>query len=574
VGETCYLRRDPLVVTDTTRWARGYVYFNALPSTDANILSIELAGGNSPNIKYRTATQDIIAAVGTTTTGATAMPITTGVWYRIEVKADASGSSTTMSLMVDGVSKGTATRVQAASTVIQIRIGAQTSGGTGLTADIIWDDFITGVDIAEWAVGDGRVVGLKPNVDGAHSFSPAGQFIYNAAGGNIDPAAEDVYTYLDHTLGTITDFINAALATSEEYIEVGFEDLPPSTFINGVEVVSAHHAATTTTNLQSMKLVDGGTLSDVFVDADFSQTGLTYHSKHYSQAPASVDESTGIGWSSAGINGLKIRWGSSWATADVNPDAYLDGVMLEVDFIQGAGSTGSGSPVKTLSKTASGTASQKFSGDGTAFKTLVATTPTDTASQRFNASGTAARLLSAFAAGTASEKFSGSGTPSRRLSAFAMGLVSGSEDAVGFGSPVATLHPYAIGTAYSRGIPSRARGGGKIRFIGEPDLKPEIKKRKRPKPKPAPEAKPLADHVLELPMVAPPGVDPGAWRQAVMAARPLRRPQKPETKAPEKPRGTIEDQLLQHFLLMIGAPALADDDDLPFMLKRFLQVGK
>jgi hypothetical protein len=487
-------------------------------------------------------------------------------------------------MTVDGVDKGTASRVQAASVITAVRVGAQCSGATALTADVIWDDFITGLDNSQYPVGPGQIVGLKPNVDGAHSFN-SGEFIYNAAGGNIDPAAEDVYTYLDHTMGSITDFINAATAAAESYIEVGFEDMPPTTFVNGVEVVSSHHAASSTANLQSMRLLDGVVEDVVFADSDFSQTGIVYFSKHYSQAPASVDENTGIGWSKAGIDGVKIRWGSSWAVADVNPDAYLDAVMLEVDFIFGANSTGSGSPARRVSASASGTASQCFNGSGSPSKTL-SRSASGAAKLIFNATAAGVKTLLAVGAGVASLRFNGSGAPARRVSASASGVANSTGNVFGTGSPSRRVTGFGTGSAINGPhvdipiIPQTGRGGSKpIRRVfirRDVDAEPTIPRRRAPRaPEIVYEARETPVTPLEaLPEIAPRQVSQEAWDRI----RTVVRVQEILAKAKEsfEPIGDPDMRLLRHFVEMMGGPVpgVDDEDQMPFMLKRFLRMGK
>ncbi len=116
-------------------------------------------------------------------------------------------------------------------------------------------------------------------------------------------------------------------------------------------------------------------------------------------------------------------------------------------------STGSGSPTKTLSTTASGTASQKFNASGSPVKTLSAFA-SGTATQKFNASGAPTKTLSSTASGTASQKFNASGAPVASLSAFADGTATMTPDAptgfTGSGSPVATLSSTADGAAVQK----------------------------------------------------------------------------------------------------------------------------
>lgn len=324
-GET-YVQK--LVASHTKRWFRYYIKFLTLPTANTSFWRLNLAAGNNFFLRYRQATQDMILTQGVSgTTGATAVAVVTGVWYLVEIKCDVSANPRTAFWRVDSVDKGSVSSAAAATTSTQYRIGSSAESET-TTCDLLIDDFLTGTDITQYPVGPGEIVGLKVSRDGTHSFNTAGDFIYNAAGGNIPTNATDVYTYLSHDLSAISTFINGANPAAGEYIELGFQPLGEADAIHGVEVVSAHHAAGTAANLQTGRLHDGATDSDVFTDADFSNTTITTNSKHYATAP-----STGTAWTRALINALLFRWGSSWTTPDVSPAPYLDSVMLEVAYI-------------------------------------------------------------------------------------------------------------------------------------------------------------------------------------------------------------------------------------------------
>ncbi len=323
--------------TENTRWFRGYVYFNSL-ATDAiisHICRFRTVSGLDGSIAYKPSAGALVGVMGGNQSVAT-FPVTTGVWYRIEMALDVSGATAELSWTVNGVDKGTVTNVQTATTINALFIGAQCSGATATNGDVIWDDVITGTNIAtDYPVGAGQVAGLFPNADGTHSFSVAGDFVYNAAGGNVATDATDTWSFVDHPMGSVSDFMNAALAGTGEYLEWQFQDLPAGVgSINGLELVSAHHAASTTANLQSGRLVDGGTVNDAWLDRDFSQTSMVYNTKHYAVAPSSS-----AAWTKAKVDALKFRWGSSWTAADVSPDAYIDGIVLEVDYVPSGAAT-------------------------------------------------------------------------------------------------------------------------------------------------------------------------------------------------------------------------------------------
>lgn len=140
-------------------------------------------------------------------------------------------------------------------------------------------------------------------------------------------------------------------------------------------------------------------------------------------------------------------------------------------------STGSGSPVATLSATASGTAVLKFNASGSPVKTL-SSTASGTAVLKFNASGSPVKTLSATASGSGTmtppagpPPVSGSGSPVATLSKTASGAAVETFNASG--SPIKTLSATASGTAVQRftasGAPSKtlstsATGSATLKF--------------------------------------------------------------------------------------------------------------
>jgi hypothetical protein len=82
-----------------------------------------------------------------------------------------------------------------------------------------------------------------------------------------------------------------------------------------------------------------------------------------------------------------------------------------------------------------------------------------------------------------------------------------------------------------------------------------------------------------LPEVTPLQIDPEVWQRILTVTRVMEPPQAPEPETFE-PIGDIEARLVQHFLeTAVGAtpPELEldiDSEDIPFLLKRFLRLGR
>jgi hypothetical protein len=327
-----YNRRD-LVAGGTTRWKRGYLRFNSFPNLDADVAAFFTAAGLNLKVRYRQATQDIIAVVDTATGTAVATPVVLGQWYMVEVYGDVSGANSTLHMYVDGVDKGTATKAIAASTFTEFRVGGQCSGSTGVLASVDWDDLITGTNIADFPVGPGQIIGKKPGSDKAHNFNAAGDFKYNNSV-NVPVGATDTYTYINHGVGSVSNFLAQLSTTAGESLRWGLEPITEVGTVHGLEIVSAHHASGPNANKQSLKAWDGAT-SDLFMaDADLSQTTIVYQSKHYAARLGALGALT-----MAAIAAMELEWSSSFTAPDVADIPFLDGVVFEIDYLPTPGVT-------------------------------------------------------------------------------------------------------------------------------------------------------------------------------------------------------------------------------------------
>jgi hypothetical protein len=177
--------------------------------------------------------------------------------------------------------------------------------------------------------------------------------------------------------------------------------------------------------------------------------------------------------------------------------------------------SGSGSPVATLSATASGTGSEIFNASGTPMATL-SPFSSGTGSEIFNASGAAVATLSPFSSGTGSEIFNASGAPVAALSATAAGSATMTPDAggptpvTGSGAAVATLSAFASGTATMTppgGAPRRKARG----YLVYDEPTPKKKKKKR---KPVVEAEPLPE-IIGIPAVELEHLSRARWAEVL-----------------------------------------------------------
>lgn len=157
---------------------------------------------------------------------------------------------------------------------------------------------------------------------------------------------------------------------------------------------------------------------------------------------------TGVGGGFGVATGEKATAGLFGATTATLDMASLQGrIMVALkppQITEPPAISGAGSPSASLSKSASGTGSEKFSGSGTPAKPLGASA-SGAGTEKFSGSGAPAKSLGASAGGAGTEKFSGSGSPAAALAASASGSGTNTPDDTeppavsGTGSATATL---------------------------------------------------------------------------------------------------------------------------------------
>lgn len=304
---------------------RFRIMFTVLPNSVHSIVS---DAGGLCGIRYNTSGTKLEAWAGSaTTTVAGSFVPTVGVWYRIDARFTR-GTTHSVDWQVDGSAQTQASKAsQSASTITGVTFGHQSAGqagSTNTTATFNIDDICTSGTTGDYPLGVGQVVGLQPAADGTHSFT-ANDFKYNATGAAIATNATDVYTHLTGPLDNISDFVSQVVIRTTGYLEVAFGTTPALSAVNGINVVSSHHAEGTPGQSVSLRLEDGATENAILAGVDFSETSIIYNEKVYATAPSS-----GSAWTKTKVDALKVRWGYS---GDVSPNPDLDGLCIEVDLV-------------------------------------------------------------------------------------------------------------------------------------------------------------------------------------------------------------------------------------------------
>ncbi len=326
--------------------ARFYVYFATLPNVNT-ILGYFSGSTATPGASF-VASDNTIRASNSVNTAASGIVVTTGQWYRIDLKSVAN-TTITADVQVDGVAATQYTVAGSAGTFTSFQFGAPNIG-SAVTCDLFIDDIIASGTSGDYPIGAGSVCGLYPSGDGTHNYSATTDFLDGGdAQAALAAAASEVDTWLslrskaDGGLSSTVDtanYVTNATGATTEYLRWNFEDLPgTATSVNGVASVSTHHAASATGNTQAMKIIDvSGVAPEISVLGTFSggppantaATGVDLSDTTIIVVYkcAAVGETTGA-WTVANVNDLGVHWSST----DVSPDAYIDGICLEVDYV-------------------------------------------------------------------------------------------------------------------------------------------------------------------------------------------------------------------------------------------------
>jgi hypothetical protein len=188
--------------------------------------------------------------------------------------------------------------------------------GTGSTVEFFtanYDDIYASQTVANYPLGDGKVLALRPNTMGTSNGS--GNFQ------DDDGTAIDATTYTrvgEVPASSTSDYVKQTANSGTSYVEVGFEN-PAEICIDGVGARIAFHSPSAAGNDGEVRVLDG-TTSTVVYNGDMGQTSLGY--ARAVVTPAST-------WSQSAVSGLVARLGYS---GDTSPNPYFDSVLLEYDM--------------------------------------------------------------------------------------------------------------------------------------------------------------------------------------------------------------------------------------------------
>jgi hypothetical protein len=312
------------------------VYFaTALPTADTPIVAYISGATTGPNIAFKNSDSKLYAAVGSTL-GASGVTVTTGQWYRLDWDFNINtGGNDVCDVKVEGTTCTQATAAGVSGTGDQF-IGVISTA----TADIYWDDFLWSATAADYPLGAGYVLSYVPNEDGdgssanRHNGLGANEVERTLTGTDITNTTTTAYQLVDdRPMETAAgDFIAwLTNGTAGDYVEVGYENSVESVAPRTVEAIVGFHDAggAGTHNFQVTLRESGGATTADIAPATTRNVGATLNwiRAHFATVPG-----TATAWDTTKFNALRSRF----IATDASPDVYLDGLMLEAEFVPAA----------------------------------------------------------------------------------------------------------------------------------------------------------------------------------------------------------------------------------------------
>jgi hypothetical protein len=330
VASSCHVTKN-IAGSPTYLVARFYIYFTTLPSSSTTIWRCNANTGGGPSISFIQATSQLRSDFNGS--GNQLGPvITTGQWYRIDLRAYVGGATRTQEWSVDGVAQTTSSDSIAASYFTNIRAGFIDA----ITGDLYFDDIVASITSGDYPLGgtdEVEIVGLRPGSDGTHNN--AANIMEDSAGNDIDGSTYYAYDKLDENPWATTadaDYVRQTGNGTGNYCEVNFADTAETTIL-GARAFLQYASASTSGNTGGCIMIDEDAVSTTLYGAagalaDYSETSAFYKSVMM-PTPAG-------GWDAAAVNAIKCRFGYS---DDAAPDPYWLALMLEVAYVKATGYT-------------------------------------------------------------------------------------------------------------------------------------------------------------------------------------------------------------------------------------------
>lgn len=341
-----------LALSSSAIWViRAYIRFSSLPTSTCTLI---LTNTNACGVQFNSSDSKLYPYNGSSA-GSSGITVTTGVWYRIDLKIDLSNNPWTIDLSVDGAATTQLTRAVAADSETRVNLGSNTS----TTMNVFYDDVLYSNTSGDYPINGGQVFHFIPTADGSHSGLTANDFERTLTGTDILNSTTDSYLLLDDVpleSGSSVDWINMVAPVASTYVENVFGPASgistPTTAPRMVSVIIGIHAAGTGNYNAEWLLNDNGSTGTIFsASAVAGTTSIIYKTLNLADPPSAASTWTLSG--NGNFNDIRVRFGPT-GTVDANPDVYFDCAMIEAEFEEVA-LTVPGSPTgSTLSSLGAG----------------------------------------------------------------------------------------------------------------------------------------------------------------------------------------------------------------------------
>ena len=328
---------------------REYIYFQSMPLVDTFVFGVGPVTVPYLGLVYKVSDGKVYAGShngsGTVTVdGVTGVSVTTGNFYRIDMRVNVAADPRTVEIKVDNSDLGSTNVSGAASTIDVLSAGTPALNGT-YAMNV--DDIAVSLTSGDYPLGAGYVISYIPNADGTHNVAGAADFKHGTgttpAGTDITNATTTAWQNIDKrplvtSLAGAETLINMiAPPNATDYVEIRFEQSVEPSPPRAVEVIIGINQAATGAGNMEVRLNDNGTMGTIYTATGVAgvaiATGVVFKRAHFADPPSAASAWVLGGAGNGDFNDLRIRFGSP-AAVDANPDQYLGEVMLEAEYAE------------------------------------------------------------------------------------------------------------------------------------------------------------------------------------------------------------------------------------------------
>jgi hypothetical protein len=284
-----------------------------LPSRDVHTLAKHETTASDLFLGYRAGDQRLTLRWGAQSPVASTVPVQAGVWFSIDLRWRAAGTSPmSADWSVDRVPQESTSIDEAGYGMSMFQFGNDLTSDPALK--LRYDDIVYSRTPSDYPIGPSRVLPLRPNSTGAH-VNP--QHFQDDDGSAVDPTS---HTRLDDAdMSRITDGHVRQVATSTaSSLEFGFDDTVEPCIL-AVQAISSLHKTSKNDNNAKTSVFDGPIETVVF-------SGNVGYTNVVGARSAVVRPAAGV-WTPVAVNALTSRVGFS---ADASPNPMWDALLLEV----------------------------------------------------------------------------------------------------------------------------------------------------------------------------------------------------------------------------------------------------